>query len=82
MSNAAIGFGIYFAIGLLLMIVVLATRAKEKGLAGFEVGGGGDVVDAWLLIFTVLLWPVWAIVWLTKKEDEPKYRSEDPNRRS
>lgn len=71
MSTGAIAFGIYFGIGLLLLILVIAIRAKEKGLAGFEAGGGGDVIDAWLLIFIAVLWPVWLVVWLTKKESKP-----------
>lgn len=76
MSTGAIAFGLYFGIGLLLLVLVIATRAKEKGLAGFEVGGGGDAIDAWLLIFIAILWPVWIIVWLMK---EPKPR---PNPRA
>ena len=78
MSTGAIAFGIYFGIGLLLLTLVIATRAKEKGLGGFESGGGGaDVVDAWLLIFIAVLWPVWLFVWLSKKDSKPRTKPWD-----
>ena len=71
MSTSAIAFGIYLGVGVLLLVLVLATRTKEKGLAGFESGGGGDVIDAWLLIFITVLWPVWLLAWLLKKGSIP-----------
>jgi hypothetical protein len=77
MSNAATAFGIYFGIGLLLMILAIATRAKEKGLRGYPLAGGGDIGDAWLLVTIALAWPIWTLVWLTKKEEGPESDRKD-----
>lgn len=71
MTSAATAFGIYFGIGLLLMTLALVTRAKEKGLRGFESGGSGDAMEAWLLVLIAILWPIWVIVWIMKKEEKP-----------
>ena len=68
MSIAAILFMIYFAIGLLLMTIAVASPGKEKRTKGFETAGGGDALDAGLLIFIALLWPIWLITCLLKKK--------------
>ncbi len=72
MSTPAILFGIYFGIGLFLMIVALATPGKEKRAKGFDVFGGYDGIDTGLLIFIALLWPIWLLSMLTKKDPPAK----------
>jgi hypothetical protein len=61
MSTPAILFGVYFAIGLILMIVAVATRGKEKRAKNFDVFGAYDGFDAGLMIFIALLWPIWIL---------------------
>jgi hypothetical protein len=70
MSTPAILFGIYFGIGLILMIVAVAAPGKERRTKGFGPAAGGDSVDAALLIFVALLWPVWLVSLLSKKESK------------
>lgn len=59
MSTPAILFGVYLGIGLILMIIAVATPGKERRTKGFEASGGGDGFDAGLMIFIALLWPLW-----------------------
>ncbi len=68
MSTPAILFGVYFGIGLLLMVVAVASPGKEKRTKGFESLGAGTGLDAGLMIFIALLWPVWLLTLLSKKE--------------
>jgi hypothetical protein len=69
MSSEALAFGIYLGIGLVLMTVLLLAQVKERGVSGLDgVGGGGDFIDACLLILVAVLWPVWLIVWFVKKD--------------
>jgi hypothetical protein len=68
MSTPAILFSIYFAIGLVLMIIALATSGKERRAKRFAPAGSGDITDAGLLIFVALLWPIWLISLLGKEE--------------
>jgi len=68
MSTPAILFSIYFLIGLILMIVAVASPGKEKRTKGFASLGAGDGLDAGLMIFVALLWPVWLLAMLAKKE--------------
>lgn len=77
MSGPAIAFSVYFGIGLLLMIVAVASPGKEKRTKGFEPAGGGDAVDAALLIFIALLWPIWLLS-LFNKKDPKSPTSHDP----
>jgi hypothetical protein len=72
MSTPAILFGIYFGIGLLLMIVAVATPGKEKRTKGFVPFGVGDGIDAALMLFIALLWPIWVLSLLAKKEPPAK----------
>ena len=72
MSTPAILFSIYFAIGLLLMVVAVASPGKERRTRRFEPAGGGDGVDAALLIFIAVLWPLWIVGLFAKKEDDTK----------
>jgi hypothetical protein len=67
MSIPTILFGIYFGIGLLLMIVAVAAPGKEERTKGFSPAGGGDSFDAALLIFIALLWPLWLVSLLSKE---------------
>ncbi len=50
------------------MVVEVAKPGRERRTKGFETGGGGDVVDAWLLIFIALLWPLWLLLSLGKEK--------------
>ena len=68
MSTPATLFSIYFVIGLLLMVVAVASPGKEKRTKGFGMFGTGDAFDAGLLIFIALLWPVWLLTSLGKKD--------------
>jgi hypothetical protein len=67
MSVPAILFLVYFVIGLLLMVVAVASRGKEKRTKGFEASGSGDAFDAGLMFFIALLWPLW-LASLMKKD--------------
>jgi hypothetical protein len=71
MSIPALLFSIYLVIGLLLMVVAVASPGKEKRTKGFEASGGGDGFDAGLLMFIALLWPIWLLASLTKKDPKP-----------
>ena len=66
MSAGATWFGIYFGIGLILMILTLASHRGRKR-AELLAGGAPDELSAVLLIFVALLWPVWLIAMLTKR---------------
>ena len=68
MSTPAIAFSIYIFIGLFLMIVVVASPKKEKRTKGFESLGAGTGLDAGLLIFIAILWPVWLLAALANKK--------------
>jgi hypothetical protein len=68
MSTPATLFSIYLGIGLLLMIVAVASPGKEKRTKGSEGFGSGDAFDAGLLIFIALLWPFWLLSLLGKKD--------------
>lgn len=70
MSTPAILFGIYFGLGLVLMIVAVAAPGKTEGTKNFGPAAGGDSVDAALLIFIALLWPLWLVSLLGKKESK------------
>ncbi len=72
MSTPAILFSIYFAIGLLLMIVAVASPGKERRTKGFEPPGGGDGADAALLIFIAVLWPLWIVGLFARNDDDTK----------
>ena len=58
------------------MIVAVASPRKEKRTKGFVAFGTGDGLDAGLMIFVALLWPVWLLVMLAKKEPiQPSQRN-------
>ena len=67
MSTPAILFSIYILVGLILMIFAVASPGKEKRTKGFALFGVGDGLDAGLMIFVALLWPVWLLAILAKK---------------
>lgn len=66
MNAPAILFGIYLLIGMILMIVAVATPRKKKRQS-FTWFGTGEGVDAALLIFVAALWPVWLLSLVAKK---------------
>jgi hypothetical protein len=68
MSTPGILFSIYFFIGLLLMVVAVASRGKEKRTKDFAMFGSGGAPDAVLLLFIALLWPVWILALLGRKD--------------
>lgn len=68
MSTPAIVFAACFGIGLILMVVAVAAPGKEKRTKGFQSLGAGTGFDAGLMIFVALLWPVWLLAMLAKKE--------------
>jgi hypothetical protein len=68
MSTPAVLFGIYIGVGLVLMIVAVATPGKEKRTKGFTPFSAGDAVDAALMLFIALLWPIWILSLIAKKE--------------
>ena len=70
MSTPAIIFSVYFAIGLLLMVVAVAAPGKERRTKPFAAAGTGDGIDAALLIFIAVLWPVWVARLFTGKDAE------------
>ncbi len=67
MSTPAILFSIYILAGLILMIFAVASPGKEKRTKGFASFGLGHGLDAGLMIFIALLWPVWLLAILAKK---------------
>jgi len=67
MSTPSLIFSIYILIGLLLMTIAVAAPGKEKRSKTFDVLGGGGVFDAGLLTFIALLWPLWLVIFLIKK---------------
>lgn len=68
MSTPAILFSVYILVGLILMIVAVASPGKEKRTKGFTPLGAGDPLEAGLFLFVALLWPIWLLVMLKKKE--------------
>ena len=67
MSIPAILFALYLVIGLLLLTLAGAWRGKasrSQAISGFP---SGDQLDAWLLLFIALLWPVWLLATLMRK---------------
>ena len=61
MSTPAVIFSVYFFTGLLLAVVALATRSKEKRDKSIDISTGSSV-DAGLLIFIAVLWPIWLLI--------------------
>jgi hypothetical protein len=70
MSIPALAFAIYFFVGLTLMIVAVATHDKERRARYLDVNDGTEI-GAGLMIFIVLLWPLWLILAFSK-EGGPK----------
>ena len=50
------------------MTVAVASTGKEKRTKGFDSLGAGTGLDAVLLIFIAILWPVWLLATLAKKK--------------
>ena len=67
MSVPELLFACYFIIGLVLMVVALATRGKERRAPYLDVSDASPL-GAGLMIFIALLWPLWLITLITKDE--------------
>ena len=70
MSIHTLLFAGYFFVGLLLMVVAVATCGRERRAELLDVSDGTQV-GAGLLVFIALLWPLWLIA-LLAKDDRPK----------
>lgn len=67
MRTPAVLFALYLLVGLLLLTFAVASRGKasrSQAIAGIPTG---DRLDAWLLLFIALLWPVWLLATLLRK---------------
>lgn len=67
MSTPAILLSVYFLVGLLLMSFAMVSRGKEKRGRDFDFVTG-EVTAAWLLVFIALLWPIWLIALISRKD--------------
>ena len=50
------------------MIIAVAGPGKEKRTKGFAGFGTGDGFDMSIFIFIALLWPIWLLLGLSKKD--------------
>jgi hypothetical protein len=71
MSTPALIFTCYFFVGLGLMVFAVATRGKEKRAQNLDISQASPV-DAGLMLFIALLWPVWLLIAISK-DDDRKY---------
>jgi hypothetical protein len=69
-STSSILFGSYFAIGLISMIVAVATRGKERRTQMLDVNDG-TYIGTGMMILIALLWPLW-ICGLFFSKDDPR----------
>lgn len=67
MSTTAILFIAYLVTGLVLMVFAVASRGNRERTKGLDSLDNGDALDAGLMIFIALLWPVWLLMILSKK---------------
>ncbi|MBL9208064.1 MAG: hypothetical protein JNN01_23465 [Opitutaceae bacterium] len=67
MNTPTLLFTLYLLIGLVLMIVAVASPGREKRARRFGTLGTGDGFDAGVLIFVALFWPVWLLVMLLRR---------------
>ncbi len=72
MSIPAFLFGAYLGIGLVLMVVTVAIPSKEERAKRCGSAEGGTELDFALLLFIALLWPIWIVSLLSKKEPPAK----------
>lgn len=61
MSTAANLFLVYLLVGLVLMVIAVATRRTNMGTKETDDLGTGDKFDATLLLFIALMWPIWLV---------------------
>ena len=81
MSTPATVLVVYFAIGAFLMTVAIASSKRTGRSDTLLPAGGDDPVGAGLFIFVMLLWPIWLLVELSRKEEESSTeRDKDPKR--
>ena len=65
-----IALSAYVIIGMVLMVVAVASPGKEKRTRGFE-GVGGDPATAVVFFLIAAFWPIWLITLFRKKEEKP-----------
>ena len=70
MSTTSKLIAVYSVIGLLLMTAQFAKEKKGHRSESLLPVADNDGFTAGLLIFVVLLWPVWLIVELTKDDEK------------
>lgn len=71
MSTPATVFAIYVFIGLICLVVALATRGKESRTPADWPMAGTDF-DAAFLLFISLLWPLWLLKRLLQDDKREK----------
>jgi hypothetical protein len=71
MSITAIVVLVYFAIGLLVMTVVIAS-GKKGGRTDITPIGGDDPIGSGLFVFIILLWPIWFLLEMAEPDEKPK----------
>ena len=67
MSTPATLFGIYFGIGLLVMIVAIASDKQRTLAKTLDPLLDANVPTAGVMGFIALLWPIWLIAKLSKE---------------
>jgi len=72
MSTAATVFTIYLLVGLLTLVVAVATPGKERRAPFLDARDGTSMGAAYLLLMSIL-WPLWLLLWLFREDDKPKY---------
>jgi hypothetical protein len=67
MSTPAILTCVYLGIGMIFLIVAVASPGKEERTKFFGASSPGDSFDAAVLLFIAALWPLWLISLLTTR---------------
>lgn len=84
MSTPELLFVVYLSIGMLSIIIAVAAPGKEERSERFGPFGGTEL-DVALMLFIVLLWPIWLLSLFPKRKppEEPNQSPEPtpPKRR-
>ncbi len=67
MSTSATLFAIYVFIGLACLVVAVAARSKERRAKDYGPLGPTEL-DAAVILFIALLWPIWLLWTICKSE--------------